>query len=86
MNEFDDLIPKFKTAKEALKFLHIPKKRKCLKCKGKKEQNNGNAFWCNSCLKKQELKNKELKKSQAFYAKNPHLIPKETRKQLGYSF
>ena len=84
MNNFEGLIPNFKSPQEAIKFLHIPKKRKCIKCKGKKEQNNGNAYWCDSCLKKQEIKNKENKKSQEFYRKNPHLIPLKIRRQLGY--
>ena len=35
---------------------HIEKitgeKRKCLKCKNKKEQGNGNVFYCNACKPK----------------------------------
>lgn len=74
--DYENLVPKFKTADEALAFLKMPKKRKCGKCKGRKEQDNGNSFYCNACLKNNAKKVLELKKSQAFYAKNPHLIPK----------
>ena len=72
---YDSLIPKFKTPEEAIKFLHIPKRRKCIKCKGKKGD-SGNTLYCSGCLKARDVKIAELKKSQAFYRENPHLIPK----------
>lgn len=47
-----ELIPtNFKTPEQALKFYSVPRKRKCLKCKGKKEKDSGNVFWCKKCLK-----------------------------------
>lgn len=77
------MIPNFKTPQEAIAFLKLPQKRKCMKCKGKKEQQNGNAFYCNACIETNKAKAVELKKSQAFYAKNPHLIPVDIRAKLG---
>jgi hypothetical protein len=42
--------------KYMLTLKHIEKitgeKRKCLKCKNKKEQGNGNVFYCNACKPK----------------------------------
>lgn len=65
-----DLIPNFNemTPQEVKHYLHIPKKRKCIRCKGKKEQNNGNAFWCNACLNKNKINQKELAVSRAKFA------------------
>lgn len=48
--DYDGLIPEFKSAKEATQFLKLPQKRKCMKCKGSKDKNN-NAFYCSPCLK-----------------------------------
>ena len=79
--DYEGLVPKFKSSEEALKFLHIPKRRVCLKCKCKKEKNS-NAFYCNKCLDNFKKKNKELKASQAFYAKHPDLIPDNIKKLL----
>ena len=59
-NNYNGLIPEFKTPAEAIKFLHIPKKRKCGICKGAKEQNNGNSFFCNSCLEKRFEQRKKM--------------------------
>ena len=80
--DYNGLIPTFETPEQAVKFLHLRQARKCGTCKGKKEK-NGNAFFCNSCLSKNEKKRKELKASQEFYAKNPQLIPESIRKQFG---
>jgi hypothetical protein len=33
-------------------FKPMGEKRKCMKCKGKKEKNNGNVFYCNKCKTK----------------------------------
>lgn len=70
------MIPKFETPDEAIKWLHIPKRRKCGSCKQKKEQDNGNSFFCNACLIKNKARQVELKKSQAYYRLHPELIPK----------
>jgi len=74
------MIPDFKTPQEAIKWLHLPVRRKCMKCKGKKEQKNGNAFWCNKCIAIRDKKVLDLKASRAFYAKDPHLVPEAIRK------
>jgi len=75
---YNDLIPEFKNAKEAIDFLHIPTRRKCIKCKGKKEKNN-NAYWCNSCLTAHDKHIAELEKSQAFYKAHPELMPEKLK-------
>lgn len=82
MNEVMGLIPDFKTPEEAIAFLKMPKHYKCIRCHGKKEQNNGNRFLCNKCIAEKEKEVKELKKSQDFYKQNPHLIPKDIQMQL----
>jgi hypothetical protein len=81
MNE--SIIPRFETPAEAISFLKISKPRKCKRCKGSLK-GSPNVYFCINC---QESKKKEvasLKKSQAFYAKNPHLIPAEIRAQMGF--
>jgi len=53
MSDYNGLLPNFEKlgATRTAQFLHIPKRLKCMKCKGKREQDNGNAFWCTKCLK-----------------------------------
>lgn len=78
-----DLIPDFNqmTPQEVTKWLHIPKKRKCIKCKGKKEQNN-NAFWCNDCLAKQKANQSELATTRAEFAKFSKKYPQLSFNEL----
>ena len=60
------MIPNFKkmSSQEIKQFMHISKIRICKDCKGSKEQNSGNSFYCVACIEKHKIKQEGLKQSQ----------------------
>lgn len=77
--DYEGLIPRFKSGEDAVKFLKLPQRRKCMRCKGKKDKDSGNVFFCSPCVKKKAEEVSELRKKQEHSRKNPHLVPKEYR-------
>jgi hypothetical protein len=78
------MLPDFNkmTTKEVKEYIHQPIRRICIKCHGKKEQHNGNAYYCNACLDKQNIEQNRLKQSQAQFAQFADMHPDLSFKEL----